>query len=202
MNGGRRARQVRQVRHSGTAWLAVVALAVLGLSACTHNDPSPVSPTTSSASAQPSPTVTPPTAPKAAPTAKSAEAFVRYFWDIYNYSYAARDSQGLRDISRPACVFCKATARAIEDLAASNNTVIGSDVRLEVAVAPPTDPTVGLIVATVISERPGRTLAADGSTISRMVGFRNMKSEMALDWTNGKWLVRDIANDEKSSTPW
>jgi hypothetical protein len=196
MNGGRRAPRI------GSAWVAVMAVVVLGLSACTGDDASPQPSATATDTAQPSPSVTPPVAPKAAPTQKSAEAFVQYFWDIYNYSYTVRNAQELRSISRPACIFCEATSKAIDDLVSNNQKIKGSTVRLEVAVAPPTDPAVGLIVAAVISERPGQTLTADGSTISRRVGFRNMQSEIALDWTGKEWLVRDIANDEKTGTPW
>jgi hypothetical protein len=72
----------------------------------------------------------------------------------------------------------------------------------EAVAAPPTDPSIGLVVATTISESPGKTVAVDGSTVNRTAGFRHMKSEIALDWAGNHWLVRGIANDEKTGISW
>lgn len=200
MNGG------RTRRHLGALALTVGVLAA-GLAACT-DDPSPhpsaTTPSTTpvTSTALPSPTATPPTAPKAEPTPKSAEAFVKYFWAVYNYAYETRDQKILKTLSAPHCLFCQDTIKAIEKLVEDGSYIKGSEIQVGVAVAPPTKPAAGLIIATVISERPGMTIASDGSTVGQTKGVRDMKSEIALDWTGGKWIVRDLANDEKTGKPW
>lgn len=203
MDGG------RSRHHLGAGLLLVGVLSAAGLAACTDDEPAPrpsitAPPSTGASSPTPSATATAtaPVAPKAEPTPKSAEAFVKYFWDVYNYSYTARDSRNFNEISGPDCAFCNDTIRAINELLDDDHYIRGSDVRLGVAVAPPTDPADGLIVATVISEHPGRIVTASGSTVSRTKGVRNMKSEIALDWTARGWIVRDLANDEKTGEPW
>ncbi len=201
-------------RHLGAALLTVGVLSTAGLSACTDDDtpPSPsitatakaTSPGASQSPASPiaSPAPTPPTAPKAKPTRKNAEAFVKYFWDVYNYSYATLDTHLLGDLSGPNCAFCKDTIKAIKKLGNDDRSIQGSRIELGVAAAPPTDPKVGLVIATTISESPGRTIDTDGSVVSRTKGVRDMKSEMAIDWTGDRWLVRDLANDERTGRPW
>jgi hypothetical protein len=92
--------------------------------------------------------------------------------------------------------------RAIQKLINEGRRIQGSRIELGVAVAPPTDPKVGLIIATVISEKPGITIDKYGSVVSRTKGVRNMKSEMALDWASDRWVVRDLANDEATGAPW
>lgn len=201
MTGSRHSRLIR-----AATWLTGAALTLVCLTACQNDDrppqPTPSPSATTTVAPSPSPSIAPPAAPIAAPTQKSAEAFVRYFWEVYNYSYSAQDIHTLQSISRPTCIFCQATLKAITDLTAKSQRIVGSDIRLELVAAPPTDPKVGLILSSIISEKPGKTLSSDGSTIDHTDGVRNMKSEIALDWTGKKWLVRDLANDETSGKPW
>jgi uncharacterized protein DUF6318 len=183
-----------------------MTLGLIGLSGCTDDETSPrpsVTTTPSAAiEATPTATATPPVAPKAEPTPKSAEAFVRYFWDVYNYSYRTLDSSKLEAISNRDCLFCKDTIKAVQKLASAQQIIEGSEIKVNVAVAPPTKPSAGLIVVTIIDETPGRIVAADGSYIRRTAGVRNMKSEIALDWIDERWIVRDLANDEKTGKKW
>ena len=106
---------------SGRSQAAVLAgmlcAAGLLLSGCAGSGATPGSapgattptPAASSPTAKPSPTLTPPTFPEAAkkPTTAGAEAFVRYFWDAYNYGYAALETKQLDEVSSPDCNFCR-----------------------------------------------------------------------------------------------
>jgi Family of unknown function (DUF6318) len=196
MTGGRKIRIVTLMVGLATA---------LGLLTGCDKDKPPTPPTTTAPSpttASPAPTVTPPAAPKAERSADGAEAFVRYFWEVYNYSYATDQTKEFEQIISPNCSFCKATTSAIRSLNRDGNRIEGSEIELTATVAPPSNPKLGLIVATVINERPGRTVRNDGSTVAKTSGVRNMKSEIAVDWDGDEWIVRDVANDEDTGKPW
>jgi hypothetical protein len=186
--------------------LATGGLLAAGLTGCTDEGPEPPTPRPTSASPttppSPTPAHPPPVAPTAERTAKSAEAFVKYFWDVYNYSYATENFRELERISSPDCIFCQDTKMAIQDLLRQKSHIRGATIAMKVAIAPPSDPAAGLIVETVIDEQPSQTVTTDGSVVRSTDGIRDMKSEIALDWRTGKWIVRDVANDERTGRPW
>lgn len=184
------------------AVLTAIAVA-LPLAACTDDPPSPPPTPTVSPTPTPSPTVTvsPPAAPEAEPSAESAEAFVRYFWDVFNYAHSAPDPAALAAISEPGCLFCASAGDVVTDLVRAKKHVQGGVVEVDTAAVPPGDLTKGTVVTLVISQSPGQTLDSKGVT-SRTPGIRNMRSEIALDWTGTTWRVRDVANDEKSGSKW
>jgi hypothetical protein len=193
MTGGRRRRRIRTA-----AWLAA-ALALTGLTACTHDDPPPqtsatTTPTTTTPTtgSTPSPTITPPTAPKAAPTQKSAEAFVRYFWAVHNYSYATLNTDLFKSISEPDCKFCASTIRDIAGLKSAGTTVNGSAIELALASAPPSKIKTGIIVAEIVSQRPGHLIRTDG-TIQPVPAMKETQGYIGLVWTDARWLVDDVA---------
>ena len=196
MNGGRRAPGI------GVAWVVVLAVGVLGLSACTGDDPPPQPTATATATAQPSPSVTPPVAPEEAPTPKSAEAFVKYFWDVHNYSYVTLDTALFKSISDPECTFCTSTIDDLETLKNTGSRAEGSSVQLLIAAAPPGKIGSRVLVSTVISQKPGIEIHKDGST-ETFPGMPKTNSSVALSWATGQWIVHDISIDkiEKTDAP-
>jgi hypothetical protein len=195
MTGGRRTRRI------GASWLLLVALGVAGLSACTDDEPlpGPTSTRTTTATASPSPTVTPPTAPQAKPTRKSAEAFVQYFWDVHNYSYATLDTKVFSSISEPECKFCTSTVKDISRLRTADSIASGSAVRVIEAAAPPSEITTGIIVSTVISQDPGSITHRDGS-VRTIPGISKAQSYIGLNWSGRRWLVDDVAIENPRKT--
>jgi hypothetical protein len=194
----------------------ILALAV-GLSACSSG-----SPTTAADRPKPTPTTAPtgagagagaeagapvgagpgaPTAPAAKPTTKSAEAFVRYFWDVYNYSYQALDPGPLNAISTAACTFCKSTLNEIAGLKNARKYATGGNIRASGVAAAAGDPGKGLIVTMTLDQEPGKTLNGDGTVISSLRAAHNIHSEVAVLWQTSKWMVYGVANDEKTKTP-
>ncbi|GAB3237706.1 DUF6318 family protein [Kineosporia babensis] len=141
-------------------------------------------------------------APAAEKSAKGAEDFVRYFWEVYDYSYSTGNVTPLSAISDSDCVFCEDTVSKVGKLSAANQRVAGAHVEVVAAIAPPSDPSKGLIVVTILNERPSTIVDADGVTVKSQQGFRNMKSEIAIIWRDSQWIVRDLANNEKSGQPW
>jgi len=194
--------------HFGAARLAVLLtvgmVSMAGLTACTGEDdpapPSTTAPSISPASTAPSHTATPPAPPKAEPTAKSAEAFVKYFWDVYNYSYATRDPKLLESISEEQCKFCNSTIGDIKQLHASDTKIDGLTVHLISAAAPPVEDASRIAVVTVIRQDPGRSVKSDG-TIHGLTGREETQSLAALHWTSGSWQVRGISVDARTETP-
>jgi Family of unknown function (DUF6318) len=200
MTGGAKERQAGALI---AAALSLILLAV-GLSGCTDDSP-PTPPATQASphrTPTPSPAASPPASPEAAQTAKGAEAFVGYFWKVYNYSYQTGVTNDFEQIVSHGCAFCNDTISAINGLSDEGSHIEGSQIELTVAIAPPSDPRLGLIVETVISERPGKTIGRNGAVIATTTGVRNMKSEIAVDWNGKKWIVRDVANDEGTGKPW
>jgi hypothetical protein len=196
----------RAGRHPVAALLTMIALSTAGLAACTDDDTPPQqsstaapSPSLSATSPPASPTATPPSAPKAKPTPKSAEAFVKYFWDVHNYAYATLDLEEFKSISEPQCTFCSSTIKDIEALKDSRSVVEGSAVRLWVAAAPPAKIGTRVLVATVVSQSPGREIAPDGS-IKSFPGMTKRSSSVALSWIDQRWLVHDISINKPGST--
>src|SRR5689334_15808593 len=110
-----------------TRWaVAVTAVCFLvTLSACSRDDPgTDGTPTPTSAVTTPPPTTpttipTPTTLPAAAKADKAgAEAFVRYFWDVFNYTYESGDTRLLRSISDKTCKFCQSVVDHVDGLTA------------------------------------------------------------------------------------
>ena len=122
-------------RTRGYFTAAGVALA-LGLAACSGSDadPEPAPPPTSSS---PSPADGPaaPTMPPAArgTDAASAEAFVRFYWEMVDYAQSTGDTSGLVDAS-DRCINCKNGVASIEK-------TYGTGGRIEGGQSQVTDPT-------------------------------------------------------------
>lgn len=189
---------------AGVPLLVTLLLAVLLLPACTDTPPSPPPPTTQPTTTRPptpTPTATPPPRPPDAPTAKSAASFVRYFWETFNYANATLEPSPLQAISADDCLFCTSAVDVVLDLAAQHKQVTGGTVTANTVVVPPGDLESGVVVTTVISQSPAVTRNTSGET-SETPGTRKMRSLVSLDWTGRRWQVRDVANDEKTGTPW
>jgi hypothetical protein len=200
MDGGR----IR--RHRGATLLTIGVLSTAGLIACTGDDaPPPPSSTATpsidgSTTAPPSPTATPPTAPPARPTPKSAEAFVKYFWQVYNYSYASLDPQILESISEKQCQFCHSTITDVKQLRTSGTRIEGLTVHLISAAGPPVEDPTRIAVITAIRQDRGRSIKRDGS-IQELSGRTATQSVIALHWIRNAWQVRGVSIDTKKQTP-
>jgi hypothetical protein len=183
-------------RHLGAALLTISVLSAAGLAACSDDDPPPKSETTatstgtpSSASPTTSPAPTPPTAPKAKPTPKSAEAFVKYFWDVYNYSYATLDSEPLRAMSKSTCGFCYGSINEIEKSKAERLTNEGGRLTPLAIAAPPGRIEGFVVVSSVLRQEAGRVLGPDQQIVNTSSPLNAVKAKTRLEWNSGKWTV-------------
>lgn len=112
--------------------IAAVAL-LLGVTACSGDDPEPIVAPTPSSSA-PSDPSTSPVAGTAAPTmppeamgddADSAAAFVKFYWETVNYAQATADVDALRELATNSCASCRAGAASLEEIFESGGDIVG-----------------------------------------------------------------------------
>ena len=192
MDGGHTRRRLGVIVLTVCALSAAGVLSAAGLAGCTGDDPSPgVSPTISSAppatSSPPSPTATPPTAPKAEPTPKSAEAFVKYFWDVYNYSYSTLDPEILRAVSSSTCDFCFGAIDEIEASKEKGLTNEGGRVTPRVIVAPPGKIKTSIVVSSVLRQEASRVRGANNEILSTAEAKPALAAKTRLEWKFGRW---------------
>jgi hypothetical protein len=188
MDGGRTGRRL------GAALLVIGVLSAAGMTACTDDDPSGPSVTTAGPTPAPTPSVTasPPTAPKSEPTPKSAEAFVKYFWDVYNYSYATLDSEPLRSLSEPHCDFCSGVIEETIESQEKNLTNEGGKLTPLVVAAPPGRIRGSIVVSSVLNQEASRVLAPDGQVLHTSRALRAVDAGTRLEWRAGKWTVAAV----------
>jgi len=144
-------------RRSMTAVLMVtLCVGSLTLTACTGSgraEPSatslPGAATTSAPtkSATPSPSPTQPALPAAAskPTVDGAEAFVRYVWALFDYSYEVQDTGAFQKISHPGCKFCQHTIDGVTGIWRDHAKSVGGQITVKTVLVPPADPTSGIV---------------------------------------------------------
>ncbi|WP_352300308.1 DUF6318 family protein [Kineosporia sp. NBRC 101731] len=177
---------------------------LLALAGCTggSKDPTPPPTTTISTSSTPTPsaTVTPPVAPEAVRSAKGAEDFVRYFWDVHNWTYKSLNTNKFESIIQSNCTFCASTLDDVGDAKSKGSTISGSSIQLHFVAAPPGKVGNRILVATVISQQAGVETRPDGSR-ETYPPVPKSQSSVALQWTaDHEWLVHDVSIDEPSSS--
>jgi hypothetical protein len=190
MNGGR-----TRGRFSLTL-LTVMALGLIGLTACTDDPaaPNPSSTSAPSVSTGPTPTstATPPAAPKARPTPKSAEAFVKYFWDVYNYSYQTLDPEPLRSISTPKCNFCLGVIDEIIESKKKGLTNEGGQLRTIVVAAPPGKIRAFIVVSSVLDQDSGRLLGPNKEVLKKSKELKAIDAKTRLELVDHAWRVAAV----------
>jgi hypothetical protein len=186
--------------------LAVTAVALAGLlSGCSQEaaQPRPLpSPTLSpnpspSASASATARPVPPTLPAAArgTSAASAEAFVRHWIAVLNYSAKSGDSGALQGVSAPDCVQCNAIVALIKEVRRGGGVIWGKGWNVQGVVQNASRPgnlraldvMVFVNQQVVIDKQGGRPQRFEG-------GLRHKK--FAVSQQNGSWLVSRLDQPE------
>lgn len=181
------------VRRAGAA---VVLIGCIALSACTSTDaeptvpsaPTTVSTTSSSSTTAPPATATPtgaPLLPDAArqQTPEGAEAFVRHWFDLFNYSFTALDSAAL--LSAGNCLTCQQLAKTIDEVAARGHTLTGGQ-----AVVSTVDPAAnitegGTTVTVAFASTSAQELGVDGALVEEVDPGGSAVYLFTLTWGQG-----------------
>ncbi|ACL38981.1 conserved hypothetical protein [Pseudarthrobacter chlorophenolicus A6] len=210
----------RNVRTSAGPRAGVVALAVAGvflLAGCSGGapaDPGTGSPSASE-SASPSPSATPTPTPSAVykpadatgpaqnvpvpvlpevaktETKEGLEAFVRYWYQVLDYSYQTGDSTILQKISGPACVFCAGLGDGIAESWKDGRWISGGRVETPVitgTLEPGKEPyAVVQVIQAIIEIRN-----ADGSLHQAPTPATNTGSRAAVKFDGNSWILTDL----------
>jgi len=135
----------------------------------------------------------PPKAPAARKSAAGAEDFVRYFWEIHNYSYETLETKILKSIVSADCSFCSSTVHDLEKARDLHHSITGSQVEVHAVAAPPGRIKSRLLVAAVILQRSGTEESPDGSTRT-FPAVPKTQATIALQWTRNKgWTIHGIS---------
>ena len=168
------------------------ALLALALTACTGNDPPPTPPTPPPTTTAATPTPTPPPAPlNATPDPKGAEVFVRYFWAVFNYTYASGNTALLRSISDKACGFCADVGRHVDGLARDEQRSAGASVRVLDVLAVPPDIAKGAIITIRLSQSAGEILSTSDQVLASSTAVPSAVGEIAMVF-DGSWRVLGV----------
>jgi hypothetical protein len=161
----------------------------------------PSTPGTATSSATESPTLKPPLLPAAAakPTREGAAAFLRYFFDVYNYSYATLSSTQLREVSSPKCQYCAAAIESVEDGRAEGLRYEDGVVTIKVAVAAPGNARDGLLVNALLTQTAGVVYDRDGLARESSLALPAQRVDVIVMWTEGRWIMRGV--DVIKATP-
>jgi hypothetical protein len=130
-----------------------------------------------------------------------AEAFVRYFWEVFNYTYASGDTELLRSISDKSCKFCASVADHVGGLTAKGATTEGANVTVHQVIAPPANPEDGFPVFTIVSQAPGRVIAKDGSVEASSPAEPRQRSDVRVQWVSGAWRMFGVSFGGPQETP-
>lgn len=157
----------------------------------TSSSPAPSPSPTATPSPTPSSTLTPPVLPAAAKKRDQAgaEAFFRYFIDVYNYSFTALDTQPLEQISADECKFCRSAKATVAEILAKGARAEGGEVHVLASFAEPdASKAREVIVVASLRQDPGRTVGSDGNVTSSSSGSKR-RLDALLRWEGGRWLL-------------
>ncbi|MDM7854647.1 DUF6318 family protein [Cellulomonas alba] len=199
---------------AGASALVVVLAAAL-LAGCGPEralaDPTPVAPTTRSATAAPNPTPTPSTgvydAPADAyvkpvrpaildgkPSEAAAIAFAKYYLRMYTYAYLTGDARDLNALARAGCVFCRGVRADIADEYGHGGRDEGGTMAVTRERSHDYGVDGGFSVTMSVTQSPHRQLDATGKLVSADAQAKDYSLTFVLFWTSGRgWRLGDLA---------
>jgi hypothetical protein len=162
------------LRAAGIVVVGALASALAGCTTSATADPTPSSPSTqvpaatSTPTPTPSPTSTPlPTRPAAmdAVTVDGAIAAVTYFLDLVPYALSSGDVTQLKELSHPACIFCKSITDDAENMRTNGEHQDGTAMRVLSARGSEVNPGYWFSVDAQVEQGSWQILDASGSTV-------------------------------------
>ena len=149
--------------------------------------------------ATPTPTVAAPELPAAAQkrSQEGAEAFFRYFIDVYNYGYAALDPSVVESISDSKCRYC---ASVVRDIKASRDKGLRFEdglVSVAGSLAAPDQNGLNFTIVAFIDQTAGTIYRADGTVEETSDAVKNQRADVTLTWVDGAWRMRAVVVSAK-----
>jgi len=146
-------------------------------------------PTTSDVVTPTSPPPVVPVAPVAKKSAEGAEEFVRYFWAVYNYSYASGNSAALEALSGKDCTFCAGATQEISKAQTQGLQQTGGEVDAIAIRAAPGTVKASVVVTSVLDQEASRVTDPSGSVVATSEALDAVRADARLDWVADSWLV-------------
>jgi hypothetical protein len=190
-----------QCRHMrATTSLTAALLLSASLSACSAADDgptilAPASPAPVGTSAEPSASsdidvpVLPPEAE--VQTAAGAMAFVRHYFAVVDYAYAAVDTAPLAAVSDPACRPCAGVKDMIDTAIVVGDSFMGSPTIISDISVPEPEPAEAVNVLLACSSAPLSKISRQGSEEPVFEAYSGMQLSMLLVFSGQKWQVRN-----------
>jgi hypothetical protein len=177
--------------------LVVVAAAAVLVAGCTSGSAGPpATHSATSASTSASPTASSgPTLPAAARAqdAAGAQEFVKYWFDVVNYTFTSRDTTLFRSLALPECRFCADFASRVDRRKAEGSTYEGGRFtpRIVVAPGPDGDGTVTVDIRTDVAA--ARVISKSGAMVESTAAATDYAVAVRLRPTSGGWKVSGVA---------
>jgi hypothetical protein len=135
-----------------------------------------------------------PVLPEAAkqPTRPGAEAFFRYFWDVYAYSFVAQDTSLIRSISDPTCKLCASATESVQGAEAARHRVKGGGITVTDVAAAPGEPAEGLLVNGIFDQQASSVVDQKGTVIGTAPANRQVRVDAVVRWLSGSWQMRGV----------
>lgn len=200
-----------------TGGAAVVIAASLALAGCSGGSPgqagtsSPASTNLATTSASPTPAPTPtavykpadasgpaqnvpvPVLPEVAKTEtkEGLEAFVRYWYEVLDYSYETGDSTVLKNVSQPSCVFCSSLRDGIAEAWSDGRWISGGNITTP-AVTATMEPSGDSYAVVQVIQEIIEIRNADGSLHQAPTPATNTGSRAAANFGPSGWVLTDL----------
>jgi hypothetical protein len=188
----RRSRQLTGIPVTALAGL----LAIGPLMACTSGSGG-VNPQTPAASTavgtkSASPSTTAPTLPDAArqPTRAGAEAFFRYFIDVYNFTFTSQDVAPLRMIMTSECQFCTSTIAAVQSAREGARHTDGGQVTASMVTAAPGEPAEGIVINAIVNQASSKLVDGAGKVVETAAATTQVRMDASAVWIGDAWQMR------------
>ena len=122
-------------------------------------------------------------------TAKGAEEFVRYFWAVYDYSYATGDATARQAISGKECAFCEGAIKEVTKTQAQRLRQLGGEIKPLAIRAAPGPVKASVVVISVVNQASSKIIDTGGSVVTTSKALTAAKLDARIDWNSGAWIV-------------
>jgi hypothetical protein len=121
-----------------------------------------------------------------------AEAFFRYFIDVYTYTYQSQDTSTMRGISDIECKFCASAIAGIDAARSHRQRIVGGSGTVTTVTAAPGDPHDGLLVNAIVDQQGSQILDNSGKVVQSAPPEHQVRMDAAVRWQGTAWQMRGL----------
>lgn len=147
----------------------------------------------SAASSSPAPVVPPLPAAARSHDAAGAQDFVRYWFDVVNYTFVSQDTRVFRSLCLPDCDFCTDFASRVERRRADGSRYEGGRFLPQVVVAPRPGSDGSVVVDVTVDVSRSQIRTAVGGVTDPAPGVTGYSLAVELRPARDRWEVSGVA---------